>query len=82
MGICVVGTSNQLNSEVLKLKQSFQKKKVVTGQAQLFEIGPFCTPNSLCLNIGFWQGSFVENAGFSILVLSTKKVFSKKVFTY
>ena len=32
MGIWVVGTSNQLFEEVLKLKQSFQKNKVVTGK--------------------------------------------------
>ena len=42
------------------MKQNYQKKnKVVTGKTPFFVIGPFCTPHSICLNIGFWQGSFV-----------------------
>ena len=39
--------------EVLKLKQNFQKNKVVTGKTPCFVIGPFCTAHSVCLNIGF-----------------------------
>ena len=39
--------------EVLKLKQNFLKNKVVTSKAWFFVIGPFCTPHSICLNIGF-----------------------------
>ena len=46
MEIWVVGTLNQL-------KQSFRKNKVVTGKTALFRIGSFCTPHSVCLNIGF-----------------------------
>ena len=54
MDICVVGTSNQLYiREVPKLKQNFRKRKVVTGKTLFFVIGPFCTPHSICLNIGF-----------------------------
>ena len=43
---------HQINSlqEVLKLKQNFQN---------FFVIGPFCTPHSTCLDIGFWYGSFI-----------------------
>ena len=41
MDICVVGTSKQLFMRVLKLKQNFQKKKVVTGKTPFFVIGPF-----------------------------------------
>ena len=47
MSIWVVGTS-----EVFKLKQTFQKNKVVTGKVPLFGIGPFYTQQSTCLNIG------------------------------
>ena len=36
MGIWVVGTSNQLFIRVLKLKQNFQKNKVVTGKTISF----------------------------------------------
>ena len=43
MGAWVVGTLNQLFIRVLKLKQSFQKNKVVTGKTPFFVIGPFCT---------------------------------------
>ena len=70
--------------EVLILKQSFQKNKVVTVKTLFFVIGLFGTPNSICLNIGFWQGSLVWNV-FSTLVLSTKKtvlLFSKKGFCF
>ena len=46
---------HQINSseEVLKLKQNFQKNKVVTGKTLLFVIGPFRTNHSICLNSGF-----------------------------
>ena len=46
---------HQINSlqEVLKLKQNFQKNKVVTGKTPFFVIGPFCSHHSICLNIGF-----------------------------
>ena len=52
---------HQINSiyEVPKLKQNFRKRKVVTGKTPFFVIGQFCTPHSICLNIGFWQSSFV-----------------------
>ena len=39
--------------EVQKLEQIFQKNKVVTGKTLLFVVGPFCSPHSICLNIGF-----------------------------
>ena len=46
---------HQINffKEVLKLKQIFQKHKVVTGKTPLFVIGQFCSRHSICLNIGF-----------------------------
>ena len=77
----------QINSlwEVLKLKQNFRKNKVVTGKTPLFVLGLFCSHHSICLNIGFWYCSFVCNDAFSILVLSTKKLYSsflKKVFVF
>ena len=46
---------HQINSlqEILKLKQNFQKNKVVTGKTPFFVMGPFCTHHSSCFNIGF-----------------------------
>ena len=43
---------HQINlfKEVLKLKQNFQKNKVVTGETTFYVIGPFCTNHSICLN--------------------------------
>ena len=68
----------QINSlhEVLKLKQIFQKNKVVTGKTPFFLIGSFCSHHFICLNIG-WT--------FSILVLSTKNrctSFLEKAFVF
>ena len=37
----------------LKLKQNFRKNKVATGKTPFFVIDPFCTPQSICLIIGF-----------------------------
>ena len=39
--------------EVLKLKQNFQKTKVVTSKTKFSGIGPFCARHSICLNIDF-----------------------------
>ena len=44
---------------VLKLKQNSQKNKAVTGKTPFFVIGPFCSHHFICLNTGFWYGSFV-----------------------
>ena len=60
MSICVVGASNQLFRRRSTLKQNFQKKKVVTGKTSPYVIGRLCTYCSICLNIGFWQDSFVS----------------------
>ena len=65
--------------DVFKLKQNFRKNWVVTGKTPFFVIGPFCTPYSICVNIGFLQSSFAVlygNAMLSILVLSTKNRYS------
>ena len=58
MDIRVGGTSINSLHKVLKLKQNFQKKKiiknkVVTSKTVFFVIGPFCTSLSICLNTGF-----------------------------
>ena len=45
--------------EVLKLKQDFQKNKIVTRETSFFVIGPFCSHHSNCLNIDCWYGTFV-----------------------
>ena len=63
--------------------QIFQKDKVVTGKTPLFVIGPFCSPHSICFNIG--RAVFNGNDVFSILLVSTKKWYSsflKKVFVF
>ena len=35
------------------MKQNFRKNEVVTGKTPFFVIGPFGTPQPICLNIGF-----------------------------
>ena len=51
------GTLNQLfikGSYTQTLNLNFQKKlSKVSGKSLFFVIGPFCTPHSICLNIGF-----------------------------
>ena len=63
---------------------NFQKIKAVSGKTPFLMIYPFCTPDSICLNFGFRQGSF-GNVALSIVELSTKKQYSgflKKIFVY
>ena len=77
----------QINSlwEVLKLKQNFRKNKVVTGKHSVLCLGLFYRHHSICLNIGFWYGSFVWQWCVLNLVLSTKNwcsSFLKKVFVF
>ena len=50
MDIWVLGTSIQLF-----ISGSYTEK----GKTPFIVIGPFCTPHSVCLKIGFWQGSFL-----------------------
>ena len=46
--------------------------------SNVFVIGPFYTPDSICLNIANSdRGNLYENVAFSILVLSTKKRYSR-----
>ena len=60
MDIWVVATSYRLLSRDLYSERKFSKKnKVVTGKTLSFVIGAFCISHSICLNIGFWEGSFV-----------------------
>ena len=66
---------------VFKLKQNFQKHKVVADKSPFFVIGPFFTHHSIFLNIGFWQGSLEWKC--CIFNLGTLKRFSsffEKVF--
>ena len=54
-------------------------------KSPFFVKGSFCTPYSICLNIGFWQGSLYGNVAFSIVARSTKRMFSsfsKKVLVF
>ena len=78
---------DQINSlcEGLKLKQNFQKTKIVTGKCPFYVIGPSCTPHSICLNIGFWQGSFAwKHCVFNANTFNKKTVlkFFEKLFAF
>ena len=50
--------------QVLQLKQNFRKYKVVAGKTPFFVIDLFCSLYSICLNNGFWLGSFIEMMRF------------------
>ena len=52
--------STLYKTEGLKLKQNFQKTKLLTAKNLFFMIDPFCTSHFICLNIGFWHASFVR----------------------
>ena len=62
MGSRIVVILNQFS--ILKLKQNFQKYKVVTGKILFFMIRPLCTHHSICLNICFWHDSLYGNVVF------------------
>ena len=54
MYIWAIGILNQLfirDSYTQRL--NFQKNESVSGKSPFFMIGSFCTPHSICLNIGF-----------------------------
>ena len=57
MYIWAIGILNQLF--ILKFildsytQIKFLKNEVVGGKRPFFVMGPFCTPHSVCLNIGF-----------------------------
>ena len=73
MDIRVDGASIKSLWEVLKLKQNFQKNKVVTSKTAFFVIGPFCTSHFICLNIGFWllkKQFFIEPCVKSVRIRS------------
>ena len=72
MDIWVVGTSNQLFVTGSYTEKNFSKN-VDTGKTAFFVIGQFCTPHSICLNIGFCQSNFVRKC--YVVNLST---FNKK----
>ena len=88
VGIWAFGSLiHQINSlwQVLKLKQNFEKNKVVFGKTPFFVIGPFCTHHSICLNIGFWYGSFVWKwYTFNLSAFNLKEVlqFCQKGFCF
>ena len=53
MYIWAIGILNQLFIRVCYTQIKFSKKEVVSRKSAFFVIGPFCTPHSICLNIGF-----------------------------
>ena len=46
-----------LLKEVFRLKQNFQKNKVVTGKTPFILIGQFCSQRFIWLNIFFWYSN-------------------------
>ena len=67
-------------------KQNFQKNKVDIGKAAFFVISPFCSPYSICLDIGFWEDSFVWTCyAFNHSTINYKTIlqfFKEKVFVF
>ena len=51
--IWAIGTLNQLFIRGSCTQIKFSKNEVVYGKSTFFVIGPFFTPYSICLNIGF-----------------------------
>ena len=58
MDIWVIGALNQLFRRGSYTQLSFWKNKVIVGKTPFYVIGLFCTTHLICLNIGFWLGSF------------------------
>ena len=72
------------NSHLVKAIQSTMWDYVGTCYI-FFVIDPFCTHYFICLNIGFWYGSFVWKwcvLNVSIFSLKTVLQFFKKVFVF
>ena len=72
-------------SEVFKLKQNFQKHKVVPGKTPFSVIAPICSPHSICLTLASDRAVLCGNIALSILVITTKRRYSsflKKVFVF
>ena len=58
-----------------ELQQNFRRNEAVTCKTPFFLIGLFCPPHSICLNIGFWQRSFVWKCYvFNIITFNWKAV--------
>ena len=53
MCIWEIGVSNQLFIRGSYTEVKFSKNEVLSGKTGFFAIGPFFTPHSICLNIGF-----------------------------
>ena len=61
MEIWLAGLSNQIFIKRTYTETKFSKKQSSYWHNSFlpFVIVPFCTPHSICHNIGFWQGCFV-----------------------
>ena len=51
--IWAIGAINQVFIRVSYTRIKFSKNELVSGKSRFFAIGLFCTPHSICLNIGF-----------------------------
>ena len=59
MRIFEISTLNQLFKRGSYTETKFSEIWSSSSKSAFFVIGPFCTPYSICLNIVFWQVSFV-----------------------
>ena len=53
MYIWEIGMLNQLFIRDSYSQFKFPKNEVISGKSPFLVIGPFCTPHSICQNIGF-----------------------------
>ena len=80
-----IGKSSQFFTRGSYTKEKFSKNKVVTDKTPFFVMDPYCTPYSMCVNIGLGRAVLYGNISFSILILPTKKRYSsflKKVLFF
>ena len=76
MDILVVGTLDRLLIRSYYIKFDFRKNKLVYGKTLFCVIGSFGNPILFALTLAFNGAFWYGNVTFSIVVLSTKKLYS------
>ena len=76
MYIWAIGALNELFLRDSYTQTKFLKNEVVSGKSPFSVIGLFCTLHSICLNIFFWQGSFIWKCCAFIRSTLKKKMYS------
>ena len=67
----------------LQLFLNWNEKKETTGKTPFFPVDTCFTSYSICLNIGFWQDSFVWKCyAFDLSTFNSTPVLWKKVFVF